>query len=64
MTRDHADIKRELDTWFAGNNIKYTPSLFLNRYPLPEPFLLTDLDLLIPGLKKKMDNTSTSKHLT
>jgi uncharacterized membrane protein len=52
---DHADIRGELDAWFAGNNIKQTPSLFLDHYPLPEPFILTDLNLLIPSLKKRAD---------
>jgi uncharacterized membrane protein len=61
---DHTDISQALEAWFSRNNIRQTPSLFFDRYPLSEPFLLTDLDLLIPNLRKYFGDTSLIFHPT
>lgn len=52
--QDHTGIAQSLEAWFVQNNIRQTPSIFFNLLPLPEPFLLTDLDLLIPGLRSRV----------
>jgi uncharacterized membrane protein len=54
---NHTNISQTLGAWFSQNNIRRTPSLFFDRYPLSEPFLLTDLELLIPYLRKYFGET-------
>lgn len=42
-------LQKHVD-WTKKSDIKYTPSIFINRYELPSTYGLTDLALLIPLL--------------